>query len=776
MSLFYNRDRNITGISTLTSFDFDPNYGSSISFTSKKNVTPYNNYTFSSIPITANNIVAECNFSFTKERATAQKIIDFFESQSGTGAFAINDSSSIYRTLTGFADEFAINMQTNNLYNISLKFNVERNSSALNWKGMSFVNYEYKEWKVGEVYEKYQPVYFEINAQDKTRNFFYATESHTSSLSNAPLTNGGSWSQSLFYENDFNLNIPTTPRIEKNFFKNSFIQRVKSQDNIHTFGNVQLVYKSISDFKLKSLLHFLENSLGYKRFEFNLPQIYNRPKIFYVEEWQHVWKYKDSNDLTITLIEDPLGIINQNDGAIINVGQQAYQTPNITISAIALNNDVFSINFTGKKESYTSYYDVFQWGQNKNRTVKVYRPLSKFQVLDEINSVDFLPQCSLKTGIFKVTGNVSFDRIKNIDNLFLDDSTITGLSLDNVSGLANLSIDTITLQNVSAKKIYGLTGLNFGDSPLNSGSFTNVITNVAAQNFVSGKLICSAVTNTNADLIYLNNLDYNNWTISLDNDISYPIQLTGAGGFNSEYFGNIQYKYAWFQTQNPLNTTFKWVPQIKSSYGSIEFSQSFNQQSDTWFYPDYNNRIAERPSYNLKDTTLTCTKSFNVGGRTSFSCFGVYKFNQFDLPSNLNKYIALINFSSSRRLGLFISPYALGTSPETYTTALYFADQNRTPSNYLLLATGLEPNTFYHIGFTKKNQYVSGFVNGQLTNSGVISTSSNSLPDFMSIGSAIGGHFLTGNICDLLIVEAELNTAYSGKFFRNYLTKYAIEG
>ena len=173
MSLFYNRDRNIELASTLTGFSYNPVYGSTVAFSCKKNLVGFNNYTFSIAPITLNNIIAECNFNFIKEEDSAKKIIDFFESQSGTGAFAISDESNIYHTLTGFADDFSINMEGNNLYNVNLKFNVERNSSMLNWKSMSFVNYEFSEWQTGQSYKKYQPVYFEINDKDKTRNFFY---------------------------------------------------------------------------------------------------------------------------------------------------------------------------------------------------------------------------------------------------------------------------------------------------------------------------------------------------------------------------------------------------------------------------------------------------------------------------------------------------------------------------------------------------------------------------------------------------------------------------
>ena len=176
MNLFYNRDRNITGAETLPSFDFSPSYGSTISFSCKKNKYSYNNNTFTIIPTTLNNIVATCDFNFNVNEGQAQNILNFFESQSGTGAFAINDASNIYRTLTGFADGFNVSMAHNNQYNIALNFSVERNSSVLNWSGMSFVKYDFTSWDTGIFYQKYQPVYFEIQSQNKSVNFYYAKE------------------------------------------------------------------------------------------------------------------------------------------------------------------------------------------------------------------------------------------------------------------------------------------------------------------------------------------------------------------------------------------------------------------------------------------------------------------------------------------------------------------------------------------------------------------------------------------------------------------------
>ena len=66
-------------------------------------------------------------------------------------------------------------------------------------------------------------------------------------------------------------------------YKNSFTQRLKTNDNMATF-NMSYTYSDISDHQLKSMLHFLENKGGYRRFEHQIPSVYNRPKVYYCSE------------------------------------------------------------------------------------------------------------------------------------------------------------------------------------------------------------------------------------------------------------------------------------------------------------------------------------------------------------------------------------------------------------------------------------------------------------------------------------------------------------
>ena len=68
-------------------------------------------------------------------------------------------------------------------------------------------------------------------------------------------------------------------------------------------------FSNISDHQLKSMIHFLERKGGYRRFEHQIPSVYNRPKVYYAPTWTHTWVAFNSNNLTVDLVEDTLGVI-----------------------------------------------------------------------------------------------------------------------------------------------------------------------------------------------------------------------------------------------------------------------------------------------------------------------------------------------------------------------------------------------------------------------------------------------------------------------------------
>lgn len=745
MSLFYNRDRNITGAVPLASFEFDPNYGSSISFSCKNNKIAYNNNTYSLNPSTLNNIVGNCGFTFTVGTGDAQKMMNFFESQSGTGYFAISDNSQIYRTLNGFANSFSIAMQGNNLYNVNLAFSVERNSSFLDWKGMSFVNYDFKTWENGVYYKKYQPVYFETQKDSLIKNFFYAKESHTGSYDKAP-TNEEFWTQDFFYENDFGLNVDTEPTINYLNFKNSFTQRIKAQDNIHSFKKLDLSYKNISDFQLKSMLHFLESHLGYMKFRFDCPQIYNRPKIFYAETWSHSWNYKDSNNLTVTLMEDPLGILNQIDTPDVSLYQTLAAQSQITGQA-STSDGLFLVDYSGKKiATQNGAFGVDRIASNNIITTKFYQDLTLLSGCDQkINKISFGQRANLETGLF--TGNsltsIKFNGAKNIQYLDLRNNSIRNFNSDNVTGLKYLNLSgNNNLNTISVNSCNQLTGLLLSGTNLTTNSFSGLLNTISTGNGLSGLIICPKNVSGNENLLLnVSNLDYKDWTQQYS-DLSLPFEPT-------EYV-NLNVKTFWYKNTQARETGNEYFLNWRSSRQPNTIYQKYSPEPESWFYPQIY-EIGQRSTFKFNETFLS-----GSGYANNSNYLGVFLVAKINSTGTM----CLMNFSPDQNYGIF-----------SENRSLYFSSG----AFKYPLSSELSLGYYYSIGFIRNSTNYTGFIDGNVSNTGLIPASSSS-----SINTCIGGtpmspyNYFYGNIAEALVYSSNSAFFLDQKFHYNFNSRFGI--
>jgi hypothetical protein len=751
MSLFYNRDRNITGAVPLASFNFEPNYGSSIAFSCKNNKIAYNNNTYSLVPSTLNNIIGNCSFNFTVGTGDAQKMMNFFESQSGTGYFAITDNSQVYRTLNGFANTFNISMQGNNLYNIELAFSVERNSSFLDWKGMSFVNYDFKTWETGVAYEKYQPVYFETQKDSLIKNFFYAKQSHTSSYNNPP-TNEEFWTQDFFYENDFGLSVNTEPTIDYLNFRNSFTQRIKSQDNIHSFKKIDLSYKNISDFKLKSMLHFLESHLGYMKFRFDCPQIYNRPKIFYAETWSHSWNYKDSNNLTVSLMEDPLGILNQIDTPNISI-YQPLLGDQITGAASA-SDGLFLVDYSGKKiASQNGSFGVIR-GDSNIRTTKFYQDLNLLSGVDQrIDKISFGPRSNLETGylVSNYIKSIDFNGAKDIKYLDARANFITNFNADNVTGLQYLNLSfninnagtAYGLTGVSLNSCNDLTGVILSGTILTTPSFSGLLNAISTGNGLSGTIICPKnVSGNNNLLLNVSNFDYKDWTQRYS-DLSLPFEPTGYVPSNVKTF--------WYKNSQARETGDPYFLNWQSSREPNTLYQKYIPSPERWFSPQ-SYEIGQRSTYRFNETFLSGSGYANTGDH--LAVFLVAKINSAER-------MFLMNFSPIQNYGIYAE-----------NGYLYFRTGT---SAAFQISNKLDLGYYYSIGFMRNSTNYSGFINGNVSNTGLINISNlNSITPQMGARPSSPYRYFDGNIAEALVYSSSNQFSLDQKFHYNFNSRFGI--
>ena len=311
-SLFYNRDNNISGISvpsTIGALGLTPVYGSQVNFEATNNSYNTDDFYYNLIPYSVNSLTAQFNVRYDVNETNAQKLAVFFENQSGVEDIPFTpDSSNIYKTVTGFCNNYAINFVNNQHYEVASTISVDHAPTLLKWSGMGcFANLDFNGWTPSSTYKEYNVIYSGIN-QNKLDNFYYCTGDHTSTEANSPTGTNSMWSQKFFFEPDIGTQNNVVIKADVLEYKNSFKQRIKTNDNISTF-DISYTFSNISDPQTKSMIHFLENKGGYRRFEHQIPSVYNRPKVYYCPKWTHTWNYVNSNTLTVDFIEDPLGVI-----------------------------------------------------------------------------------------------------------------------------------------------------------------------------------------------------------------------------------------------------------------------------------------------------------------------------------------------------------------------------------------------------------------------------------------------------------------------------------
>jgi len=309
--LFYNRDSNISGVTIETDYadlNLTPVYGSRVSFKSKNFRYEVDDFQINSIPSSMNSLEAQYDVRYDLNETNTQKLAAFIESKNGNQLFEFNiDGSGIYQSLSGVCDNYAVNHMNNQHYEVAVSYAVDQAPNLFNWSGMNFVNLDFENFAYSTSYEKYDVVYTGVSS-NKLNNFYYCTGDHTSSAANSPTGASSMWSQDFFFKPDIGLKNDVKLKNEVLEFKNSFKQRIKTKDNNASF-QLSYQYSNISDKQLKCMLHFLENKAGYRRFRHDMEPVYNRPKAMYCPEWNHTWKFYNAHDLSVTLVEDVLGVI-----------------------------------------------------------------------------------------------------------------------------------------------------------------------------------------------------------------------------------------------------------------------------------------------------------------------------------------------------------------------------------------------------------------------------------------------------------------------------------
>lgn len=369
MSFLYDRDYNVTG-TVQSTFDFKPSYGTTVSFSAElATYTTVDNYLYT-MPKALNHLQMAVQMPFeNRKEEEARKISSFFENLRGTGYFTFTDPAQIYKPINLFCQNIQTDFIVNDLYNIQVSLNSDQASSLLNWNGLFVTGSSIKgDWATSTTYAKYDVVRytgnstFPSNTGNLYDSYYYCKEAHTSQSSVTPASvDTPRWTKDFFFQPTYQTQVGKETSVLKTELPYSFTKRTDFGLHANTLKSFRLDFKGISDTEARCILHFLINKQGYRKFQYKIPKIYNQYKIFFAPEWSHTFVYKNVNDISVTLVEDPLGrdvnetqnIVNDNLLLYLDAANPAsYRSPSTTVYDISGNGN------SGALENGTGFSSV----------------------------------------------------------------------------------------------------------------------------------------------------------------------------------------------------------------------------------------------------------------------------------------------------------------------------------------------------------------------------------------------------------------------------------
>lgn len=212
-------------------------------------------------------------------------------------------SNYIYNDINGLMiEDYQISHKSNFLYDLSVSLKTNAKSAYLNYWGAHVYSGDIAYWDTGIAYLENDIVFYPAfeNARD---NFFYCKGDHTSSTTNAPTRDSTIWTQEFSWTPSNEASTSNGDQINLENFKEGMLNRIKMNKNQQSI-ETSLFFPNRSNRETRAILHFLENRMGYKAFDFTISGIYRSKKRFTSPEWEHEFVYFDVNNVRVTFSEE----------------------------------------------------------------------------------------------------------------------------------------------------------------------------------------------------------------------------------------------------------------------------------------------------------------------------------------------------------------------------------------------------------------------------------------------------------------------------------------
>lgn len=317
-------------------FIFDPDYGSSVKFSSTTMEYAYGDGYKSYRPKGANSLKVEFNLKFSNRSSReANSILHFVENKLGQHEDSENrkftldynqgiegfylDGGMLFfpylntenLTRKFYCFDFNHTIETEDAHNLSLNI-FNNTASILNRNDYMYVDRPniYDEDKV---YRKNDVVYVEDND-----GYYYHNGDSTSrgdpptqknpSTGEVTSINQNIWTREFHWYPSTTFEVNHSPDIMEMSGKTSAYTQYFPGNKVHiNLLKFQLKFENRSAEEAYAILHFLESHLGYKSFLYTPPAPYNRKRRFICKEWTHTYAFKDSHTINASFEQFAIG-------------------------------------------------------------------------------------------------------------------------------------------------------------------------------------------------------------------------------------------------------------------------------------------------------------------------------------------------------------------------------------------------------------------------------------------------------------------------------------
>lgn len=319
-------------------FFFDADYGSTVKFKANNKKHEYGNGYYILQPKNINSLTMEVDLKFkNRTNREANAIIHFLENHQGQHE---KDKPSVQlgysQGISGFRwDGTSTFHPYDNTQIQSKKFNCQDFSHSLNFENSNDINAKLRNLDssilqkqsglfVNSVDEYSSTTYYEKNdiVYSTGNKSFYYCSGESPQVGLSPVeeqdswtrehgyfkdTNTDFWTREFFWKPSIGLNVEQNPRLIEIGLGAGYTQ-IYSDGINESLLNLNLEFNNRSDEEAYSILHFLEQRLGYLPFLFSPPSPYDRKQNFICQEWSHTYNYKNNHSISAKFEQYPFNL------------------------------------------------------------------------------------------------------------------------------------------------------------------------------------------------------------------------------------------------------------------------------------------------------------------------------------------------------------------------------------------------------------------------------------------------------------------------------------